>query len=91
VNKPILLGPQIEMHTAELLVHESSAVGVQFAVANMKKYKSPGSDQILAEIIEAGGGTSQSKIHKLSNSIWNEEQLLELWKEFYRTNLQEGR
>jgi hypothetical protein len=44
-------------------------------MANLIKYKSPGSDQILAEVIQAEGGTSHSKIHKLINSIWNKEEL----------------
>jgi hypothetical protein len=44
-------------------------------------YKSPGSDQILAELIEAGGETLQSEIHKLINSIWSKENLPDKWKE----------
>jgi hypothetical protein len=38
-------------------------------------YKSPGSDQILAELIQAGGETLLSKIQKPINSLWNKEQL----------------
>jgi hypothetical protein len=40
----------------------------------LKKYKSPGSDQILAELIQAGGETLWSEIYKLINSIWNLEE-----------------
>jgi hypothetical protein len=39
----------------------------------MKMYKSPGSDQILAELIQAGGELLQSEIHKLIHSVWNKE------------------
>jgi hypothetical protein len=47
----------------------------------LKKYKSPGSDQIPAELIQAGCETLLSAIHKLFNSIWNKEELPDLWKE----------
>jgi hypothetical protein len=38
------------------------------------KYKSPGSDKILAELIQAVGETFVSVIHKLINLIWNKEE-----------------
>jgi hypothetical protein len=60
---------QIEIHTAEPLVHELSPLEVEIAIAKLKKHKSPGSDQILAELIQAGGGTLQSEIHKLINYL----------------------
>jgi hypothetical protein len=41
----------------------------------------PGSDQILAGMIETGGETLQSEIHKLVNSVWNIEELPDQWKE----------
>jgi hypothetical protein len=45
-------------------------------------YKSPGSDQIPAELIQAGGEILHPKIHKLINSIWNKEKLPYQWKEY---------
>jgi hypothetical protein len=47
----------------------------------LKKYKSPSSDQIPAELIQAGGEMLLSAIHKLINSIWNKEELPDQWKE----------
>jgi hypothetical protein len=47
----------------------------------LKKYKPPGSDQIPAELIQAGGKTLLSAIHELINSIWNKEELPDQWKE----------
>jgi len=44
-------------------------------------HKSPGIDQIQSKLIKAGGRTIHSEIHKLINSIWNEEELPEEWKE----------
>jgi hypothetical protein len=48
----------------------------------VERYKSPGSDEIPAEVIQAGGETLQSEIHKLINSIWNRQELPDQWKEF---------
>jgi hypothetical protein len=51
------------------------------AVEMLKRHKSPGIDQIPAELIEAGGRMFRSETHKLINSIWNKEKLPEEWKE----------
>jgi hypothetical protein len=40
-----------------------------------------GSGQILAEVIQAGGETLLSAIHKLIHSIWNKAELTDQWKE----------
>jgi hypothetical protein len=66
---------QIEIHTTEPLVPGPSHLEVKIAIAELKKYKSSGSDQILAELYQAGGETLQSMIHKLINSIWNKEEI----------------
>jgi hypothetical protein len=47
----------------------------------LKSYKSPGSDQIPAELIQEGGEILRSKMHNLINSIWNKEELPDQWKE----------
>jgi hypothetical protein len=60
---------QIEIHTAEPLVPDPSPCDVEIAIAKLKRYKSPGSDQILAELIQAGGEILHSEIHKLINSV----------------------
>jgi hypothetical protein len=54
---------------------------VGIAVGNMKSYKSPGTDQIPAELIKAGGETLYSEIHRLICSVWNKEELPQQWKE----------
>jgi hypothetical protein len=46
----------------------------------LKRYKSTGSDQIPAEMIQAGGEILQSENHKLINSIWSKEELPDQWK-----------
>jgi hypothetical protein len=45
------------------------------AVVKLKRHKSPGIDQIPAELIKAGSRTIRSEIHKLVNSILNTEKL----------------
>jgi ABC-type glycerol-3-phosphate transport system permease component len=47
----------------------------------LKRHKSPSSDEIPAELIQAEGEILLSKIHKLINSIWNKEKLPNQWKE----------
>jgi hypothetical protein len=64
---------QIEVHTAEPLVPGPSRLEVEVAIAKFKMYKSPGSDEIPAELIQAGGEPLLSVIHKVVNSIWNKD------------------
>jgi hypothetical protein len=46
---------QIEIHTAEPLVPDPSPCEVEIAITKLKSFKSPGSDQIQAEFIQAVG------------------------------------
>jgi hypothetical protein len=68
------------MHTAEPFVPQRSASEVEVAIGKLKRYESPGVDQIQAELIQAGGETLRSEIHKLIKLIWNKE-LPHQWKE----------
>jgi hypothetical protein len=54
---------QTEIHTAELLVPEPSACEIEMAIEELNGHKSPGIDQIPAELIKAGGRTIRSEIH----------------------------
>jgi len=64
---------QIEIHTAEPLVHESSAFEVEMTTEKLKGHRSQG--------IRTGGITICSELHKLINPIWNKEELPEECKE----------
>jgi hypothetical protein len=46
---------QIEIHTAEPLVPDPSPFEVEIAIAKLKSFKSPGDDQIPAELIKQEG------------------------------------
>jgi hypothetical protein len=68
---------QIEVHTAEPLVPGPSRLEVEIAITKLKKYKSPGSEEIRAELIQAGDETLLSAI----NSVRNKKELPDQWKE----------
>jgi len=53
----------------------------QLVFDKLKSHKSPGIDQIPAELIKAGDRTICLEIHKLITSIWKNEKLPEKWKE----------
>ena len=54
---------------------EPSAFKVELVIEKLKRHKSPGIDQIPAELIKAGGRTICYEIHKHFNSVWNMEEL----------------
>jgi hypothetical protein len=60
---------QMDIHTAEPLVPEPSLVEVEIAIGKLKSYEFPGTDNIPAELIKAGGETLCSEIHRLICSI----------------------
>jgi len=72
---------QAEIHTEEPLVPEPSAFEFELAIEKLKSHKSPGIDQIPAELIKPGGRIIRCAIRKLIISIWNKEELPEEWKE----------
>jgi hypothetical protein len=61
---------QIEIHTAEPLVPDSSPFEVEIAIAKLERHKMPGTDQIPAELIQA---ILLSDIHKTNNSVCNKD------------------
>jgi hypothetical protein len=69
------------MHTTKPFVSEPSASEAEVAVGKLKRYKSPGVDQIPAELIQAGGEILRSEIHELIKQIWSKEKLPHQWKE----------
>jgi hypothetical protein len=62
-------------------VPEPSAFEFDLAIEKLKSHKSPGIDQIPAELFMAGGRTIHSGIHKLTISICNKGKFPEEWKE----------
>jgi len=63
---------QAEIHTAEPLVPEPSASEFELAINKLKSHKSPGIDQIPAELIKVEGRRICLESHKLITSILEE-------------------
>jgi hypothetical protein len=64
---------QAEIDTAEPLVPEHIAFQFEMANEKLKRHKSPGTDQIPAEMIKAGGTAMHSEIHKpIKSEEWKE-------------------
>jgi len=55
----------IEIHTAEPLVPEPSAFGIEMATEKLKGHKSPGMEHIPTELMKAGSRTIHCEIHNL--------------------------
>jgi hypothetical protein len=81
---------QTEIHTDEPLAPDPSLFDAEFAIAKLKRCKSSGSDQIPAELIQAGGGILCYRIHKLINFVWNKEDLPDSGRSLLRASSQEG-
>jgi hypothetical protein len=64
-----------EIHTAEPLLDETIACELDMAIEKLKRHKSPGIDQIPAELIKAGVRKIYCEVHKLIISIWTKEEL----------------
>jgi hypothetical protein len=63
------------MHAVEPFVSEPTSFEVESALKKLKLFKSLGTDQSPKEVIQAGGNTLHSEIHKLTNSVWNKKEL----------------
>jgi hypothetical protein len=81
---------QIEIHTAEPSVPDPGSFEVDTAIAKLKRYKSPGSDQIPAELDRTGGETLRFEVHELINSTWSKEELPDQWKEYIILTVNKG-
>ena len=75
VENSILLGYD------EPAVPKPSAFEVEIAIEKVETCKSPGTDQIPAELITARDRTIRSEIDKFINSVWNKAKLPKQWKE----------
>ena len=70
-----------EVQIEEPLVPEPSAFKVETVIGKAKRHKSPGIDQIPAEMFKVGRRTIHCEILKHIISIWNKEELPEVWKD----------
>jgi hypothetical protein len=71
---------QTEIHTTQPQASELSAFEVERAIEKLKRHKSPGIDQIPAELFKAGDRAISCDIIKLNTSIRNKEELPQEWE-----------
>jgi hypothetical protein len=69
LGKDLFLPYRFQLIIYQASPPESCPFEVEISVANLKRYKSPDSDEIAAELLQAGGETLCSELHKLINSI----------------------
>jgi hypothetical protein len=69
---------QMVIETAELFVSENSLVELEIAIGNLKRYNSPGNDQIPGELITAG----VKHILRYTDLFFPHEITPQQWKEF---------
>jgi hypothetical protein len=82
---------QIEIHTAELLVPDPSPFEVEIASGKLKMYKSPGSEQIPAELIKKRGEILRCQKRNLINYVWSKEEASSVKEVYYCHSLEEVR
>ncbi|KAJ4446470.1 hypothetical protein ANN_13166 [Periplaneta americana] len=72
---------ETEIQTAGPFIPEPTLSEVEIAIENQKNYKSPGIDQIPAELIQEGESALSNEIYKLVLAILEKEIVPEQWKE----------
>jgi hypothetical protein len=58
------------------LMPQPRAFEIKLAIEELLRHRSPGTNQIPAELIKTMGKIISSEIHKLINSIWNKKDFL---------------
>jgi hypothetical protein len=70
-----------EINTAEPLVLEPNSFEFELGIEKLKRYNSPGNDEIPAKLIQAGDNTLRCEIHKLTNSVGSKEEVSDQLKD----------
>jgi hypothetical protein len=76
---------EAKMHTTEPFVPQPCASEVEATTGKLKRYISPCSDQIPAELIHARKEPLHSGIHKLMKLIWKESVVVPIYKKGDKT------
>ena len=71
---------EITSSTSDEDPHDIMYSEIQAAIHSLKKNKSPGSDGITAEMLEAEGEQLARRIHKLCNKAWQEGTIPGEWR-----------
>src|SRR5262249_49506368 len=76
LNKPTIQRPQ----NAEPMIETPTYEEVTEAIHKLKPNKSPGDDNIPAELIKAAGPDLWHRLHQIINRVWNEERVPQDWQ-----------
>ena len=63
-----------EIYTADIFIPEPSLLKLELVIEKFKIHKAPKVEQILTELIHAGGGKFYEEIHKFTILIWKNEE-----------------
>jgi len=71
--------PTTVYQTAEQFLEPPTYDEVRESISRLKDHKSPGEDNIPAELIKAAGHTLWTRLHQIITSVWEKEELPEDW------------
>lgn len=80
LNKPTIQRPQRTFQNAEPMIETPTYEEVTEAIHKLKPNKSPGDDNIPAELIKAAGPDLWHRLHQIVNRVWDEERVPEDWQ-----------
>ena len=76
-----LLNVQRFNHTAQPIMPEPNVFEVEKGIEKLKRHKSPGTDQVPAELVKAGDRSNGCDIHKIIIPILNKVELPEMLRD----------
>jgi len=80
LNQPNENNTIIQYSTVEQQLEKPSEDEVKMGLDMLKNGKAPGDDEIVAECLKKGGQGLLNQLHKLMNTIWEQEEIPEAWR-----------
>ena len=68
-----------QVHAIDIEIEEPTLDGVKRAIQKLKNNKTPGIDNISAELLKNGGQTLEFQMHRLILKIWRKEEIPMDW------------
>lgn len=70
----------LQYSTVEQLLEKPSEEEVKIGLDMLRHGKAPGDDEIVSECLKKGGQGLLNQLHKLMNTIWEQEEIPEAWR-----------
>jgi len=80
LNQPNVNITALEYATVDQLLEKPSEEEVKIGLDMLKNGKSPGKDEIVSECLKKGGQELLNQLHKLMNTIWEQEEIPKAWR-----------